>query len=484
MLTFAADFAAFPVDSPRYPSVSQPLIDHITLFMDRNSIIGIGLIFALFVVWTYTSAPSEEQLAAQQATADSLALVEQQAVEVLDPNSGTNEAAAEETTLVGLTDSARIAQLGGTLGPFAAAGAGTAEVITLENDLMTVEVNTKGGAIKKVTLKKYTKVVEDAEGNEYPLPLELLEDRKNRFEYILPVAGIPSGGVRTSDLYFSPTLSGQTLTMRAPATNGGYFEQSYSIKDGTYLIDYDLKLENLGQVLTAGEDKIQLHWENYLDKIEKNARYEANYSTVYFKAVDDGSDHCSCTGDDVEELEGQAIKWVSHAQQFFNTSLIAGESFGAARFETIATGDNSTTRTAVDPDDPETFEKVGDLKKIQTDLAIPIGRSSTEVVDMALYVGPNEFERLQAIGYDLSDIIPFGRSIFGAINRWVIRPIFTFLDGFIGNKGIAILILTLFVKILVFPLTYKMLVSQSKMQVLKPQIEKLKKKHDGDKQAI
>ncbi len=84
----------------------------------------------------------------------------------------------------------------------------------------------------------------------------------------------------------------------------------------------------------------------------------------------------------------------------------------------------------------------------------------------------------------MSDIIPFGRSIFGAINRWVIRPIFTFLDGFIGNKGVAILILTLFVKILVFPLTYKMLVSQSKMQVLKPEIEKLKKKHDGDKQAI
>ncbi|MGB3548122.1 MAG: membrane protein insertase YidC, partial [Saprospiraceae bacterium] len=76
--------------------------------MDRNSIIGIGLIFALFVVWTYTSAPSEEQLAAQQATADSLALVEQQVAEALDPNSGTNEAAAEETTLAGLTDSARI----------------------------------------------------------------------------------------------------------------------------------------------------------------------------------------------------------------------------------------------------------------------------------------------------------------------------------------------------------------------------------------
>ena len=102
---------------------------------------------------------------------------------------------------------------------------------------------------------------------------------------------------------------------------------------------------------------------------------------------------------------------------------------------------------------------------------------------MQFFVGPNDFSLLQGMGHELTDIIPFGRSIFGAINRWVIRPIFDFLTGFIGSKGLAILVLTLLVKLLVFPLTYKMIHSQSKMAALKPYIDKLKEKHQDDQQT-
>jgi YidC/Oxa1 family membrane protein insertase len=365
-----------------------------------------------------------------------------------------------------MNDSTMQVRFGDQFGAFATAAAGTEEEVVVENDLMKVTLSTKGGNIRQVELKEYAKIIEDEEKKEVKLPLYLLEDKKNRFEYVLPVNGVSGEGIRTSDLYFTPTIEGKTITMRAQAAGGGYFEQKYTLTDGTYLMDYDLRFEGLNNVLANKDGQVMLHWENYLDKIEKNAQYESNQSTMYFKPVEDDSDYCSCTSSDTEELEQQRLKWIAGSQQFFTSALIADEAFRGGEVAT------------------ETFDgEAEDLKKLIARINVPVGNSASESFSMGFYVGPNEFDRLAAIGYDMTDVISFGRSIFGAINRWVIRPIFNFLSGFISNSGIAILVLTLFVKILVYPLTYKMLVSQSKMQVLKPEIEKMKAKHKDDSQA-
>jgi YidC/Oxa1 family membrane protein insertase len=433
--------------------------------MDKNTIVGLGLIFLLFLAWQQFLAPSPEELEAQQRTRDSLARVEQLA-EAVVPDQDSVAEQVVPTDVAALSDSARIAELSGAFGPFASAASGTADSVVFETDLMKITFSTKGGNISRVLLKNYRKIRENEAGEEFSEPLSLLADDKNRFEYILPIASVPSGGVRTSDLYFTPKVEGNTVRMRATAANGSYFEQVYIINDGTYLIDYDLRLEGLDRTLSQQAEGIQLHWENYLDKIEKNDRYERNYSTIYFKPADESSDYCSCTSSDVEEVDEQPLKWVSMSNQFFNSSLIAESAFRSGRMETVMLDEDADA-----------------LKKVQADLLLPINRTSSEVFEMGLYVGPNEFRRLSAIGYDLTDIIPFGRSIFGAINRWMIRPFFNFLDSFIGNKGISILMLTLLVKLMLFPLTYKMLVSQSKMQALKPYIEKAKAKHKDDSQA-
>lgn len=432
--------------------------------MDKRSMIGLFLILVLWVVWQQVIAPSPAELEAQQRYQDSIAQVEQLQVEALEA-----EAVAETTTeeFTTLSDSARQAQFSSTYGPFAGAVGGANEEVTLENDLMRVTFTTKGGRIKEVELTEYAKMIEDEEGEVTKLPLLLMEDERNRFDYVLPVAGIPSGAVRTSDLTFQVEVEGQTAIFRAPATNGGYFEQRYTLTDGSYLLDYDLRFEQLNQVLNANASNIRVEWENYLDKIEKNDRYEANLTTIYYKPLDDDTEHCSCTSDDTENISSERLKWVSNTQQFFTSALFADDGFSNAELTTITTGSDSE-----------------DLKVLRSNIEIPLGRSSSETVGLSLYVGPNEFERMRAIGSGFSDVIPYGRSIFGAINRWIIRPIFNFLNGFIGNKGIAILLLTLLVKILVYPLTYKMLVSNTKMQVLKPEIEKLKKKHGDDKQAL
>jgi len=432
--------------------------------MDRSTIVGLVLILIIFAVWQTVVAPSPEELEAQQRYQDSITALNEA---TLSPEA---DIAPDFTPadLAGLTDSARQAQFGGSFGAFSAAAAGETKDVTVENDLMIVTLDTRGGAIKRVELKEYAKVVEDEEGNETKLPLYLLEDEKNRFEYTLPVNGVTGAGINTSDLYFTPEVEGKTVIMRAPTTSGGYFEQRYTLKDGTYLMDYDLRFEGLNQVLVNQGGNIQLQWDNYMDKIEKNSQYESTLTTMYFKPTDDDSDYCSCTSDDSETVDGQSLKWVAGSQQFFTSALLADNSFSPG----------SVLATEV-----YDVEVSPDLEKVSATLKIPVGNSNSETVGMQLYVGPNEFDRLRAIGHDLSDVISFGRSIFGGINRWVIRPLFGFLSKYISNMGIAILVLTLIVKLLVYPLTYKMLVSNVKMQVLKPELEKMKLKHKDDAQA-
>lgn len=434
--------------------------------MDRRSMIGLFLILALFIVWQQVVAPTAEELEAQQRMQDSLAQVTQMAE---TPDELANEVAMSDTDggTADLTDSARLAQFAGTYGPFATAVGGESKDVVLENDLIKVTFSSKGGVIKSARLKEYDKMLEDDQGEPVMSPLFLLNNPKNRFGYQLPISSVPSGTVNTNDLNFTVIQEDKAVVFRAPTSTGGYFEQRYSIKDGSYLLDYDIKFEGLNNVLSSNAENITLDWVNHLEKLEKNDSYEANLTTIYYKPIDDDTDHCSCTSSDEEAIDGEKLKWVANTQQFFTSALFADNAFSGANLETIT---NSSEE--------------GDLKTLRTRVEIPFSRGSSETVGLSFYVGPNEFERMQVIGYDFSDVIPYGRSIFGAINRWVIRPIFNFLNGFVGNKGIAILLLTLLVKLMVYPLTYKMLVSNTKMQVLKPQIEKLKKKHGDDKQAL
>jgi YidC/Oxa1 family membrane protein insertase len=432
--------------------------------MDRSSIIGIVLIMLLFLTWQYVVAPSPAEIEAQQRYQDSIAaLSERELREPVD-----EPLAAETINETELSDSLRQVRYGSRFGAFALAASGTEEEVVLENDLLRLTLSTRGGSIRRAELKQYDKVVEQDDDQEVHLPLLLLEDERNKFEYILPVTGVSGEGIRTSELYFEPTLEGNTLRMRAEVSDGGYLEQVYTLTDGTYLIDYDVRFEGLQNAIAAADGTVRLHWENYLDKIEKNSQYEASYSTLYYKPVDDDTDYCSCTSDDTEELDDQNLKWVAGSQQFFTSALIADDRFGNAVLSTVTEGPQ------LDDDD---------LKLLVSDVELPVGNFSSASFGMSFYVGPNEFERLRAIGYDLSDVVSFGSSIFGTINRWIIRPLFNFLSGFIGNMGIAILVLTLLVKMLVYPLTYKMLVSNTKMQLLKPEIEKIKAKNKDDSQA-
>lgn len=427
--------------------------------MDKNTIIGIVLIFLLFLVWVKINAPTEEQLAEMQRVEDSIALAQQQNMDSLLV---TEDARPLPQISDGLQDSLDQLLKLREYGVFAPAMDGTSSEQVLENDQVRITFDTKGGHIKQVKLKKFQKLLEDEEHNDVIEDLYLLEDEKNVFEYILPVTGIRDSEIKTSDLYFSPNLSGNTLTLSARLSNGSSIVQSYTLANDGYDIDYQLQFNGLDQVIDKSKN-IQINWVNYLDKLEKSTQYERIYSSVHFKEVGENPSYCSMSGDDDETLEGD-VKWVSHSNQFFNSALVATSgAFAGARVES----------TMID-------ESEEDLKLLTSRIDLPFQQQT----DMKWYIGPNEFDVLKSYGYEMEDIIPFGWSVFGTINRWVIRPIFSFLSGLVGSKGIVILLLTLIVKAAVFPLTYKMLHSQSKMGALKPQMAKLREKYKDDQQKV
>lgn len=434
--------------------------------LDRNSIIGLTLILVLFIVWqVFFIEPETRQKAQIQRTKDSIALAERRTDSLEQLKVVTT--AKQDTVVKAIPDSVRDVQLAGKFGAFAFAAAGQEKLETLENDVFKITFSNKGGRIVDVELKHYKKVSEDAKKKEIKTPLHLLDDKKDKFEYLLPVNGASGGMVHTGDLYFTATKSSNSITFQADAGNGRYFEQKYTIAPGTYKVDYQLQMQGLGDVLSPNTKKIELSWRTYLDRLEKNTATEKMYSSVYFKPVDSRYSYCSYTANDTEDHSKEPLKWVSHANQFFNTSLVAKSQFTGGVMQA------------------EQYDaKAPNLKKLYSEIQIPYNASGNVTFGMDLYTGPNEFKQLRAIGSELEDVIPYGWGIFGTINRWLMRPLFEFLSTFIGSAGIVILMLTLIVKLCLYPLTYRMLYSQSKMGALKPQLEGLKTKFKDDPQAL
>ena len=429
-----------------------------------NNAIGFGLIFLILFAWMQFNKPSREKLEAEKRTRDSIAQLQTPKPDTPANDSITNAPGLSTSGTV--PDSVATQRLGAVLGSFAGAGTGTNQTITLENDVMKVDFASKGGRITKVELKKYFKVAHDSiTKKDVKLPLYLLEDPKNVFNYKLPIADAANKTVNTTDLYFQPRINGKKVSFKAYAGDGKYIEQLYELKDGSYGLQYQINTIGLGSVWDQSQNTFNLYWENWLDKIEKNSSYERNYSTVYFKPTDENPDYCSCTKSASEEVK-LPVKWVSHSNQFFNSSLLAKNSFKSL-----------TAETEVLP------EKAADLKRIKSTITFENPNPNSQSYAMDFYIGPNEFKTLKAYGNSFEDVISFGSSIFGTINRWVFHPLFMLLMKILGSAGLSILALTLLVKLVLLPLTYKMMYSQAKMASLKPFIAKIKEKHPDDTQT-
>jgi len=432
--------------------------------MERNQIIGIVLIMATFMLWTLTSSPSKEEKEKAKQIQDSIALVNQAPVKTLEAATAT-PGNPSVTTTVNDTLSSEASTL--KYGAFAPSATGDLKEEILENEFIRITFTNKGGKIKEALLKKHYKTVTDSSGKDGKELVKMLNSPMNKFDYLLPVPESITKTVNTGDLYFTAEKNGNTISFKAITAKGGYFEQKYELSPTDYTLGYSIKTKDLGSILATGTNSIPLNWENHLTKYEKGVQFEQNYSTVYFKEKEESTDYCSCVSDDTKELKDKNLEWVSHVNQFFNTSLVG-------KTAPFKSGIMTTKMTDIKTSDY--------VKTVTSDITVPISDLNNGVYEMALYIGPNEFKRLKSFDNNLEEIIPFGSSIFGTINRWAIRPFFDFLSDYIGSKGIVIILLIFLIKMMLYPLMYKMLYSQAKMGALKPELAHLKEKFKDDTQ--
>ena len=419
--------------------------------MDRNQLIGFAMIFLLLMWWSMMRTP-ELPIEELPTPADT---------EISTETPSSTSASSPSNSI---EDSNTMEKLQNQYASFALSAQGQESTHVIENQQIRLTFSNKGGKIVSAVIKNHYKFVTKENGEEVRVPVQLLNDERNQFEYILK---LNNRNISTADLYFTPKVQGNKITFTASTNSGGSIEQIYELKGDTYEVGYHLNLNRLQTDIERSDDNIMLRWVNVLDAIEKNKMFEERYSTIYYKPVENGSKYCSCTGDDIDDRNLDHIQWVSHANQFFSSSLMTfDQTFDGGTFFT------------------EMLENDTDLKVTGAELGIPYEHNSRESISMAFYIGPNEYNSLKAYDNDLEEIIPFGTSIFGDINREVIRPAFHFVAKFIASKGVVILVIIFILKMILYPLYYKMLHSQAKMGALKPELAGLKEKFKDEPQKV
>ncbi|MEZ4906527.1 MAG: membrane protein insertase YidC [Saprospiraceae bacterium] len=425
--------------------------------MDKKQLIGFVLIFIILIAINFINKPSEEELAQQKKMQDSIALVQQQKNDIKSTDSSINfqntDSISPDSNMVSDKDKL-------TYASFASYAMGKEKEFTLENENLLITFTNKGGKIKDVILKKYNSWLEDENHEKIVKPVELLNNPNDNFEFTLPVSDALNGNIKTGNIYFETDVSSDKITFKIQDAKGVFFKQTYTLNPDSYELEYSI--EQFGLNLN-NDNNIKLNWDVYLMPLEKAQQYENTYSTLFYK-TESKVKHLSYTSKDDEKVDKNKILWVSNVNQFFNTTLMTSDNpFQSADFEVIS---------------HDKDEKVDYLKICKSNLEFP----PTDNFKMKFLLAPNEFNLLKSYGSDLDMVIAYGWNIFGSINRWIIRPFFLFLNNIVGSMGIAIIILIFIIKGLLYPLNYKMLMSSTKMQVLKPEIDKIKEKTKDDTQ--
>ncbi len=432
--------------------------------MDKNSTIGIVLIFAIILGWTMWKAPSAEEQARMAAQADSLAqieLVEKErlAEEALQEASIPNETAGQVDPSIPL-DSAELAQkdsiaaleANSKFGIFRGAATGNAQEVVLQNDLIEMKLSTLGAGPTDVILKNYKRYHPTGNGE----LVQLFDPDSNRFSYRFTADGHL---INSSDLYFElEDQSSSKATFRANAGAGKYIELSYRLEEGSYMVEHEVNV--IGLADEVNPNNLSLNWQIAGYKNEKGLDFERQSSSVFYRYNNEDREYLSETSSETEELTAKS-NWIAFKQKFFTVAMIHDKGFS---------GNGSTISIIPCEDTLHT-------KSYQAQLYFDQRADATVSIPMRFYLGPNHIQTLEATEIEqFHKVIDIGWGIFGWMNRWVVIPLFNWLSGFGWGYGIIILVLTFIIKGALFPITWKNYMSSAKMRVLKPEIAALTEK--------
>lgn len=432
--------------------------------MDRNSIIGIILIAAILIVYSVINQPSKDEIERAKHRRDSLELVRQQNEAKQQKAKKAIEQTAEPEEQ--LQETYQKENLVKKYGNFASSAEGEKEFASVENDLMKIKFTNKGGRIYSVELKDYKTYTQKPlilfDGDSTVFGLNFFSQNKSIITNELFF------NLENEKNYYVVENDEQSITYRLYASEDKYIEYVYTVYPGTYMMDFDIHFVGINEIIASNLSVIDLKWSMYSPQQEKGADNENMYTTIGYKYYQDDVNTLSSRGKDEnsEELNTR-VKWISFQQQFFSSILVA---------------ENFFTNAVVEFNNLPNSSKY--LKHFRSTIGIPFDYEKESTVPLQFYFGPNHYTTLKKQGLEFERIIPLGWGIFGWINRFVVIPVFNFLDNFIANYGLIILILTILIKTVLFPLTYKSYLSTAKMRVLKPEIDQINKKFPKKEDAM
>jgi YidC/Oxa1 family membrane protein insertase len=409
--------------------------------LDFNTIIGFTLICGILMWMLYQNKPTDKPISDKIKT------------EKTAPKAITEKATVAET----FSDTTQTAANKSALGNFAFSTA-TAGFTTIENDLLTLKIANKGGYIVEAKLKKFERFKKNSKQI-----VSLIKDNNSNLNLVLHTKD--NRVLNTKDLFFEPTLSKvgdkQILSMRLKSGENEYLEYKYSI-GSDYMIGFDIQSQGMNKTLNISKP-LDLEWSLKTLRNEKSISYENRYSEIYFEHKDEKIDYVG-QGENKEE-NPEKLKFLAFKQHFFSTILISKTPFENAKL--------TSNNLVIDEDKDTIF-----TKNFKANLPLAFNNGDINY-QMQLYLGPTDYKTLQKYDQNLEQIISLGWGIIGWINRWIFIPLFGFFSSYIAY-GIAIIIFTIFIKLVMSPITYKSFLSQAKMKVLRPEISELGEKFAKD----
>lgn len=426
--------------------------------MDKQSLLGLGLITVILGVWLYFSGPSKEQIARNKQIKDSVELAQKKIADAEAKRIAASLPAAAESTVAAsasVPDSIKNLELQKTFRDFYPATEGKNEEFQIENDVLRLTIATKGGQIKKAELKEYKR----ANGDQ---PLILFEGDSTNFS--LRLKAYENAQVFSTDSFFFKVVkkdASSCIVRLETAKPGSYVEFSYALTPGEYMVKSGVRMSGMQTILNGLEDQIQLSWKMQNPSQEEHIELERKANSIFYNQENAGTDNVDPLKDEEKELSDADVKWVTFKQQFFNASIIADTKFNKA---------GSFVHQGQRPESDNV------VTHASTELGVPYKHAADEQFKFNFYFGPNHYYTLKKYDVGLEEIIPMGWSIFSYINKWMVVPLFNWLS--FMNMGLVILILTIIVKIVLLPIAYKTYMSGAKMRVLKPETDALNAKFE------
>lgn len=421
--------------------------------MDRNTVIGFILIAALIITYTYLSMPSPAEIEKQRQYTDSVAMVQRggDSLQPVQPGPATSTQPAASDAVV-------------TQKVFSDSTVKDEAQFTIENELLKLTLSSRGGKIISVELKKYKTYDQK--------PLILFTPENTKFNYTF-FAG--NNQIETNDLLFKPESNSfavagtdsATFFFRAYSGPSGFIEQKYVMKGNSYMVGYSFSLIGMDSLIHTANSYVNLVWDTRFNPTEKDLSQERTYSSMYFRYWNDDVNSISEGSTGEMRMPGK-VQWVSAKTHFFNSTLISKIPF-----------DQGNISSQFD----ET--KTDYVKDLKAEVVLPFDSKAKDVIfPMQFYFGPNNWQDLKKLDLELEHVIPIGAGIFGfislPINKFFFIPLFNFFNNYFTNYGLIILLMTILLRIILFPLTYRSFISAAKMRVLKPEIDELKAKYADD----